>query len=161
MSAREHYYRLDLEWTGSARGPTATYQSYSREYTVRIDGKAPLQGSADPAFRGDPALLNPEDLLVAALASCHMLSFLAVAVRAGVVVIHYRDEAEGLMTLEAGHYQFTRVMLRPRVVVAAGTDPALVDRLHHQAHESCFIARSVNFPVEHEGIVSSAVEPNS
>ena len=161
MNAREHHYRLDLDWTGAAQGPTNSYQSYSREYLVRIDGKPLLKGSADPTFRGDPTLHNPEDLLVAALASCHMLSFLAVAVRAGVVVIRYRDEGEGLMTFDAGHYQFTRVVLRPRVVVAAGTDPALVDRLHHQAHESCFIARSVNFPVDHEALVDFAVEPTA
>jgi organic hydroperoxide reductase OsmC/OhrA len=161
MSTREHHYRLNLEWTGFAQGPTTSYQAYSREYLVQIDGKPPLKGSADPTFRGDPALHNPEDLLVAALASCHMLSFLSEATRAGVVVVRYRDEAEGLMTFEAGGFQFSRVTLHPRVVVAAGTDTEVVARLHHKAHESCFIARSVNFPVEHEAIAYVAVAPTA
>jgi organic hydroperoxide reductase OsmC/OhrA len=148
--SREHHYRLDLTWTGADRGPTSSYQDYSREYRVVIEGKPPLRGSADPLFRGDASLHNPEDMLVAALASCHMLSFLALAARAGVSVLAYDDGAKGTMTFEGGHGQFSGVALHPRVVVAAGTDPDLVHRLHEQAHEACFIARSVNFPVTHE-----------
>jgi organic hydroperoxide reductase OsmC/OhrA len=155
---REHHYRLDLTWAGAEHGPTSSYQTYSREYLVSIEGKPPLKGSADPLFRGDSSLHNPEDLLVAALASCHMLSFLAVASRAGVSVLAYTDAAEGTMKFEAGQGQFSAVALHPRVVVAAGTDVTQVHRLHEQAHESCFIARSVNFPVTHEAIVEFAEE---
>ncbi len=115
-----------------------------------------MKGSADPVFRGDSSLHNPEDLLVAAHASCHMLSFLALAARAGLSILAYSDAAEGTMTFEAGHGQFSAVALHPRVVVAAGTDVSLVSRLHEQAHEACFIARSVNFPVTHEATVEFA-----
>ena len=153
---REHRYNLDLEWTGSGRGPTSSYPNYSREYVVSIAGKPPLRGSADPTFRGDASLHNPEDWLVAALVSCHMLSFLALAARAGLSVLAYTDAAEGTMTFEGGHGQFSRVALHPRVVVAVGSDTGLAHRLHHQAHEACFIARSVNFPVTHEATVEVA-----
>jgi organic hydroperoxide reductase OsmC/OhrA len=150
---REHHYRLDLAWVGAEHGPTSSYQSYSREYLITIEGKPTLRGSADPVFRGDASLHNPEDLLVAALASCHMLSFLALASRAGLSILTYTDAAEGTMTFEAGQGQFSAVALHPCVVVAAGTDTNVVRRLHEEAHEACFIARSVNFPVTHEAIV--------
>ena len=156
--SREHRYQLALTWTGADRGPTSSYQSYSREYLVEIDGKPSLRGSADPLFRGDASLHNPEDWLLAALSSCHMLSFLAEAARAGLRVTAYTDAAEGTMTFEGGGGQFTRVLLRPRVTVPAGSDPALVDRLHGIAHANCFIARSVNFPVEHEVTVDFSDE---
>jgi organic hydroperoxide reductase OsmC/OhrA len=99
-------------------------------------------------FRGDPTLHNPEEMLVAALSSCHMLSFLALAARAGLVVQGYIDLAGGLMIFEGGTGRFTAVTLHPNVTVPTGTDPSLVDSLHEQAHASCFIANSVNFPIE-------------
>jgi organic hydroperoxide reductase OsmC/OhrA len=146
---KEHRYQLGLKWTGADRGPTTSYKAYSREYVVEIEGKPPLRGSADPLFRGDASLHNPEDLLVAALSSCHMLSFLAEASRADLLVLAYSDAAEGIMNFEGGGGHFVGVTLHPRVTVPAGTDPALVERLHAQAHSNCFIARSVNFPVDH------------
>ena len=151
--ARQHHYKLELTWSGAEQGPTTSYQSYSREYRVEVEGKPPLRGSSDPLFRGEAALHNPEDLVVAALSSCHMLSFLAEAARAGVAVLAYRDGAEGLMVFEGGGGQFSRVVLHPVVTVRVGSDLALIGRLHAQAHSNCFIARSVNFPVEHEATV--------
>ncbi len=150
--SRDHIYRLDLTWSGSAAGPTSSYQSYSREYVIRIAGKAPLKGSADVLFRGDASLHNPEELLLATLSSCHMLSFLAEASRSGVLVQAYEVTAEGTMSFEQDGGQFTRVVLHPRVVLAAGTHPGLFRELHDRAHENCFIARSVNFPVEHVAV---------
>jgi len=147
--ARAHEYRTNLTWTGATAGPTASYATYSREYVVEIDGKPPLRGSADPLFRGDGALHNPEDLLVAALSGCHLLSYLALAARAGVHVVAYEDRAHGTMVLEGGGGRFTEVVLRPRVTIAAGGDEALARRLHDQAHAGCFIAASMNFPVRH------------
>jgi organic hydroperoxide reductase OsmC/OhrA len=154
--SREHHYHLALFWTGAQHLATTSYLTYSREYLVEVEGKPPLRGSADPLFLGDPNLLNPEDLLVAALSSCHMLSFLAEAVRAGVVVSAYEDSAEGTMVFEDGGGQFTSVVLHPRVTVSVGCNPALVERLHAQAHANCFIARSVNFPVRHEATLAFA-----
>jgi organic hydroperoxide reductase OsmC/OhrA len=148
--AKEHAYRARLTWTGAARGPARDYKGYSREYRVEVEGKPPLDGTADPMFRGDPSLHNPEDLLVAALSGCHMLTYLALCVRAGIAVVAYEDEAGGTMVLEGGGGRFTEVVLRPRVVVAAGSDMEEARRLHAAAHHDCFIANSVNFPVRNE-----------
>ncbi|WP_421741558.1 OsmC family protein [Cellulomonas sp.] len=156
-----HTYSVDLTWTGAGRTGTSSYTAYSRDHEVRIGSKPPLLGSSDPAFRGDPSRYNPEELLVSALAQCHMLWFLHLASAAGVVVVGYEDQAVGTMRIEAaGQGQFREVVLRPRVTVAAGahlpTGAAITDGelagIHHQAHEHCFISRSVNFPVRHEPV---------
>lgn len=154
--AKSHHYRLNLSWTGAQQGPTRDYASYSRTYRVTVPGKAAFEGSSDPLFRGDPKLLNPEDLLVAALSSCHMLSYLALAARAGIAVTFYEDEAQGTTVLEGGGGRFTEVILHPRVTIAPGGDLAKAETLHEQAHAICFIANSVNFPVRHEAVVSLA-----
>jgi organic hydroperoxide reductase OsmC/OhrA len=148
--SREHRYEVGLHWTGAAQGPTSSYPSYSREYVVEIEGKPPIRGSSDPMFRGDASLHNPEDLLVAALSSCHMLSFLAEAARAGLEVIGYSDSAVGTMVFDAGSGRFVSVVLHPHVVVPVESDVAVIHALHEKAHQNCFIARSVNFPVSHE-----------
>ncbi|MBV9101985.1 MAG: OsmC family protein, partial [Candidatus Eremiobacteraeota bacterium] len=116
--ARQHTYRARLEWSGAERGGTRSYAAYSREYRVSFDGKPPLRGSADAAFRGDPALHNPEDLLVAALSSCHLLSYLALCAMAKIEVVSYDDDAVGTMEETAGSGHFTRVVLHPRVKIA-------------------------------------------
>lgn len=153
-----HQYDLIVEWTGAGDAGTASYTSYDRDHVVRVDGKADLLGTSDAAFRGAPDRHTPEELLVAALAQCHMLWFLHLASTAGVVVTGYTDHAQGTMRVESGGAgQFTDVVLRPRVVVrnavtASGeaVDDALLSSLHTAAHEHCFIARSVSFPVHVE-----------
>lgn len=149
-----HSYSADVVWTGAGETGTVSYTAYSRDHEVRIGTKPPLLGSADPAFRGDPERYSPEELLVAALAQCHMLWFLHLASADGVVVVGYTDRASGTMRVEgAGHGQFREVVLRPCVTVAAPQDDgapvteARLAALHARAHEHCFIARSVNFPV--------------
>lgn len=151
--ARTHNYAVHLTWTGAADGPTQDYATYSRTYTLAIEGKPTLEASADPMFRGDAALPNPEDLLVGALAGCHMLTYLAHCVRAKIPVVAYEDAASGTMVLEGGGGRFTDVILRPRVTVAAGSDVEKALALHERAHHDCFIAASVNFPVRHEAAV--------
>jgi len=156
MNVRPHRYAARVRWTGGGAGPAVDYRTYSREYVVEIDGKPDLRGSADAHFRGDRSLHNPEDLLVAALSACHLLSYLAECTRAGIAVVAYDDEASGEMTLIDGKIRFREVMLRPRVTIA---DPARVDEaiaLHERAHAECFIANSVNFPVHHDAAVTSA-----
>lgn len=114
-------------------------------------GKPPIASSSDPAFRGDPARYNPEDLLVASLASCHMLWYLHLCSAHGVIVWEYQDTAVGYMEeRDDGAGSFVRVVLRPSVTLAAGGDRAKAQTLHAEAHRFCFIARSVNFPVELE-----------
>lgn len=158
---RTHRYRTQLEWIGNQGTGTADYASYGRDCTIAADGKgAAIDCSADPAFRGDPARYNPEELLVAALSSCHMLSYLAFAALNGVTVIGYRDSAEGEMEEAPGGVgRFTRVTLRPKVTLAAGADVAKAEALHERAHEACFLARSVNFAVIVEAKVG--LEQNS
>jgi organic hydroperoxide reductase OsmC/OhrA len=156
MNVRPHRYAARVRWTGAGRSPSMSYDSYDRTYLVEIDGKSPLTGSADAHFRGDPTLHNPEDLLVAALSACHLLSYLGECARRGIVVASYEDDARGEMTLIDGKIRFREVVLHPAVTIA---DPARVDEaiaLHERAHEECFIANSVNFPVRHVAVVRAA-----
>jgi organic hydroperoxide reductase OsmC/OhrA len=150
---REHRYRLTVTWTGNRGEGTRSYTAYSRDHEVGAEGKPALLGSSDPAFRGDPARWSPEELLVAALSQCHMLSYLHLCSAAGVVVTGYVDTPEAVMAENRdGSGEFVRATLRPQVTLA---DPARAEQaagLHHRAHDLCFIARSVNFPVEVEVI---------
>lgn len=157
MNLSEHRYALTVQWTGNRGDGTSSYRSYSRDHDVLIPGLPPLKGSADPTFHGDRERHNPEQLLLAALAQCHMLSYLHVAVKHGVVVTDYRDEATGMMRLNRdGSGQFERVVLNPRVTVADSGQADLAASLHHEANQVCFIARSVNFPVEHRPVTVAA-----
>ena len=149
MGDRKHRYAIATLWTGNTGSGTSAYAAYSRNHELTAPGKgAPIPGSSDTAFRGDPARYSPEELLLGALSTCHMLWVLHLAAEAGIVVTGYIDNAEGFMTEHAdGSGEFTRVTLRPRVTI---TDPARSHEaalIHHRAHELCFIARSVNFEV--------------
>jgi len=154
--AQAHRYQARLEWVGAARGRTVSYQSYAREYSVAVPGKPGFTASADPTFRGDPKLYNPEDMLVIALAACHMLSYLWLCSRARLPVVTYVDEATGTMDLLDGKTRFVEVVLHPRVTIEPGADLDLARRLHEGAHGECFIANSVNFPVRHEPQIAFA-----
>jgi len=146
-----HSYRAAITWTGAGTTGTTSYTAYSRDHEIVFEGKPPLLGSADPAFRGDPSRYNPEELLVAALSQCHMLWFLHLAANAGVVVLAYHDDPSGTMRVAAaGAGQFTEVVLRPQVTVQGEVSDADLDALHARAGEHCFISRSVNFPVRAE-----------
>ncbi|MEZ2390093.1 OsmC family protein [bacterium RCC_150] len=151
MSIDEHRYSLTTRWTGNLGDGTSSYRSYSRDHEVEIPGLPVLKGSSDPSFHGDRNRYNPEQLLLAALSQCHMLSFLHAAVKRGIIVTDYVDKAEGTMRLNRdGSGQFENVILRPQVTVAGGADISIMDELHREANQLCFIARSVNFPVLHE-----------
>jgi len=148
---RTHRYELTLAWQGNRGTGTSASRAYDRTHEVSAPGKPPIPGSSDPAFRGEPDRWNPEELLVAALAQCHLLWFLDLSTRVGVVVTDYSDAPLGTMTEDdAGAGQFTEVRLRPQVCVA---QEAMVDRaqaLHADVGQYCFIARSVAFPVRLE-----------
>lgn len=154
--AKDHHYAAKLIWSGAAAGGTTDYKSYSREYRVEFDGKPAMTGSADPTFRGDPKLHNPEELLLVALSSCHMLSYLALAALEGLEVVAYEDAATGTMQQEGRGGRFTEVVLHPRVTLAPESDLQQAEALHEEAHKTCFIANSVNFPVRHEASVACA-----
>jgi len=155
MNVRPHVYETRLRWTGAGHGPTTSYKAYSREYVVEVNGKTTLRGSADPHFLGDAALHNPEDLLVASLSACHLLSYLAECARAGIEVVSYEDDARGEMTLIDGAIRFREVILRPKVAIADAARADEAHALHERAHAVCFIANSVNFPVRHVAAVST------
>jgi organic hydroperoxide reductase OsmC/OhrA len=151
VSGRDHHYWVRTVWTGNRGTGTSGFRDYERAHVVKVDGKPDLLGSSDANFRGDSARHNPEDLLVASLSACHMLWYLHMAADAGLVVTDYEDEAEGHMRLRAdGGGAFVRARLRPRVTIAGDFDANLAAGLHHEAHEKCFVANSVNFPVEVE-----------
>ena len=153
----EHHYRVATTWTGDRGTGTSGYREYGRDVTIDIAGKPSLEASADRPFRGDPAKWNPEDLLLASLSECHLLSYLHACVTLGVVVVGYADAAEGTMVLDGrGGGAFREVVLRPRVTVAEATMVADAHRAHDLAHEWCFIANSVNFPVRHEALIDVA-----
>jgi organic hydroperoxide reductase OsmC/OhrA len=148
MSNREHRYSPSIRWTGNTGTGTSSYRDYKRDHEIFSAGKATILGSSDPAFRGDRTRWNPEEMMVATLSTCHQLWYLHLCAEAGIVVTAYEDAPEGLMVEhQDGSGEFTRVVLRPRVTLAAGADAQLAQSLHARAHEMCFIARSVKCPV--------------
>lgn len=145
---QEHHYQTQLTWTGNLGSGTFDYRSYSRNFRIAVEGKSDLLGSSESAFRGDPQRHNPEEMLVMALSSCHLLWYLHLCSVNGVIVIEYEDRATGTME-EApdGSGRFTQVTLHPRVRVAKAAQREKAIQLHEQAHQKCFIANSCNFPV--------------
>jgi organic hydroperoxide reductase OsmC/OhrA len=146
-----HDYKAHLIWDGNLGTGTTTYTGYGRKYRLLIDGKPELTGSADPMFKGDANVYNPEDLFVAALSSCHLLSYLALCARTKINVIAYEDNASGVLKLlPNGGGIFESVTLRPVVTLAPGSDEKRALELHETAQDLCFIAASVKIPVLHE-----------
>ena len=145
---KQHHYEIQVTWTGNLGSGTSDYRAYNRDHDISAAGKPTLPGSSDPAFRGDRTRYNPEDLLVASLSTCHMLWYLHFCATSGIVVTDYRDDARGTMQeTDEGGGHFTEVMLKPVVTVAPGANRALALTLHEKAHNHCFIANSVKFPV--------------
>jgi organic hydroperoxide reductase OsmC/OhrA len=144
-----HHYSLTTVWTGNTGKGTSGYRDYERSYDVRIPEKPVLAGSSDPKFRGDPTRYNPEDLLVASLSACHMLWYLHLCSDQKIICTHYSDAAEGEMEITTnGVGRFTKVVLRPDIVITSEAGLKAAHELHERAHALCFIANSVNFPVE-------------
>jgi organic hydroperoxide reductase OsmC/OhrA len=150
-----HHFTATVTWTGNQGTGTSTYRAYSRNYDVIGDAKsATIAGSSAPAFRGDKSRYNPEDLLIASLSACHMLWVLHLCADAKITVVEYVDTASGSMALNPdGSGQFSEVVLRPRMTVMEAGREADVAAINERAHQLCFIARSVNFPVRHEPTV--------
>ena len=146
----DHTYSTHLSWQGSTG---AGYGGYPRDHTAVAPPSPQIPLSADPHFGGEAGRVNPEQLLVMAASSCQLLSFLAGAARAGVDVIGYEDEAEGVMPAGGRPVSIERIRLAPVVRVAAGTDHQQVRELLHQAHEECYIANSLRTTVTVEATV--------
>ncbi|MFT4270494.1 MAG: OsmC family protein [Pantoea sp.] len=149
MAAREHHYQVTVRWTGNRGDGTASYTAYDRNGELLANGKPTLPLSADPAFRGDASRWNPEELLLAAASACHKLWYLHLCADAGINVESYEDAAEGTM-VEGVRGRFTQITLKPRITLRNPADAERARELHHQAHDACYIANSLNFPVSCE-----------
>lgn len=153
---KEHLYQTNLNWTGNTGEGTKSFVGYSRAHEISVNGKPLISGSSDPHFRGDAARYNPEEMLVASLSACHMLWYLHLCAEAGVVVTDYKDQATGRMIeTENGGGRFVEVTLQPRVIISIESDITSANALHHKAHDLCFIANSMNFPVRAEAVISA------
>lgn len=151
---KKHYYKTTTLWTGNKGTGTSGYRDYERSHTISVENKAIIEGSSDPSFRGDKTKHNPEEMFLSSLSSCHMLWYLHFCSEAGVIVTNYTDEATGIMEETSnGSGHFTEVILYPKVTVAEQSMMEKAEQLHHKAHEFCFIANSVNFPVKHIPVV--------
>ncbi|MBI3527012.1 MAG: OsmC family protein [Betaproteobacteria bacterium] len=152
--AKHHHYETTVRWTGNMGTGTSAYRAYSRNHEIRGPGKPAIPASSDSAFHGDASRYNPEELLVASLSTCHMLWYLHVCAVNKVVVLDYEDQAGGIMEETGdGGGRFLEVTLRPQITVTPESDLETARRLHHDAHEKCFIASSVNFPVGCEPVI--------
>lgn len=147
---KEHHFETNLRWTGNKGEGTTSYEAYSRDHVITIEGKPDIPASSAPAFRGNGSYHNPEEMLVASLSSCHMLWYLHLCADSGIKVTEYMDKATGKMLVEKGGAgRFTEVTLHPRITV---TEDWMVEKaigLHKEANKKCFIANSCNFPVHH------------
>ncbi len=151
---KHHHYKTSILWTGNRGSGTSHYTAYDRSHVISVQQKADIKGSSDPAFRGDPAKHNPEELLLASISACHMLWYLHLCADKGIVVHEYLDDALGVMAETAnGGGHFTGVTLHPKVTIQAEHMRDLALSLHHKANEHCFIANSLNFKVSHAPII--------
>ena len=147
--AKVHHYEVECRWEGTSTG--VGYEAYARSHVVRAPpARAELALSSDPAFRGNPERLNPEQLVVAAAASCQLLSFLAVAARARLDVRAYEDRAEALMPEDDKPVRLTTITLRPRITLATGPSEQRVRQLVELAHHECYVANSLRTKVRVE-----------
>ncbi|CAI1652867.1 peroxiredoxin, SACOL1771 subfamily [Serratia proteamaculans] len=153
MNQKEHHYQVNVKWTGNKGSGTQSYKTYERNYEISAGGKPVISGSSDPAFLGDAKCWNPEDLLVAAASACHKLWYLHLCSEAGISVLSYVDQAKGTMR-EGKKGCFTDITLQPEITIRLGDDINRALALHHRAHELCFIANSLNFPITCQPVIT-------
>lgn len=147
----KHLFKTQLNWTAKQVPTDSSKRFYSKTHQIKIEGKPVLDISAAKAFKGDPELYNPEDLLLSSLVSCHMMSYLYVCSQNGIEVLEYSDNAEATLEVNPdGSGRFTEVRLNPKVVISNSEQIELALGLHTKANQLCFIANSCNFPVLHE-----------
>jgi organic hydroperoxide reductase OsmC/OhrA len=148
---KKHQYNSTVTWTGNRGEGTRSYHSYSRDLRIGIKCKPDIEGSADPAFRGDPEKHNPEELFLSSIVACHMLWYLHLCADNGITVVSYSDKATGVMVEEkGGKGRFQSVTLNPVVTILNSKNRDKALNLHKKANEMCFIANSCNFPIKHE-----------
>jgi organic hydroperoxide reductase OsmC/OhrA len=148
--AFKHLFKATLNWTSVPKETISTSKKYTKTHQIAIEGKEMLNVSAAKVFKGDPALYNPEDLLLSSVVSCHMMSYLYVCSQNGIDVVSYQDNAEGTLEVsENGSGRFTEIRLYPKVIIKQNEKINEALNLHVKANELCFIANSCNFPIVH------------
>lgn len=146
----KHLFKAQLNWFTRVEHQASIAKTYTKSHTVALAGKPDLNVSAAKAFKGDPQLYNPEDLLLSSIVSCHMMSYLYVCKQNGIEVEAYFDDAEAtLEVLDNGSGRFIEVRLYPQVKITQTEKINLAIDLHKKANELCFIANSCNFPIVH------------
>lgn len=146
----KHLFKASLIWKFSKATDGIANKIYNKSHIISIDDKALLNVSAAKAFKGDPKLYNPEDLLLSSLVSCHMMSYLYVCEQNGIEILAYSDQAEAtLEVLADGSGRFINVKLNPKVSIKNKEKVEEALSLHKKANQLCFIANSCNFPIEH------------
>lgn len=146
----KHLFKAKLDWNSIPKETISDSKRYTKTHQIAIDGKEILNVSAAKAFKGDPGLYNPEDLLLSSVVSCHMMSYLYVCSQSDITVVSYQDNAEGtLEVLENGSGRFVEIRLNPNVIIKEKEKIAQSISLHTKANELCFIANSCNFPILH------------
>ncbi len=149
----QHHYNVTIQWTGNTGTGTSHYATFERGHVILVDNKTAIQGSSDPAFRGDKTKHNPEELLLASISSCHMLWYLHLCAVAGITVTGYTDNATAtMMETENGGGRFTGATLHPAITITDILMEKKAMALHHKANELCFVANSLNFPVHHKPV---------
>lgn len=147
----KHLFKAELNWTSERSTKQSDAKFYSKSHKIVLEGKPVLDISAAKAFKGDPKLYNPEDLLLSSFVSCHMMSYLYVCSQNAIEVLEYQDQAEAILEVDSnGSGRIVEVLLRPKVIISK---PELIDlalSLHQKANQLCFIANSCNFPVIHQ-----------
>ena len=147
----KHLFKAAINWTSRQNLTNSTKRFYNKSHQIKIEGKPVLDVSAAKAFKGDPTLHNPEDLLLSSLVSCHMMSYLYVCSQNGIEVLEYTDNAEATLEVNPdGSGRFVEVRLYPKVKISNPGQIELALDLHFKANQLCFIANSCNFPVLHE-----------
>ncbi len=146
--SKNHIYTTVVKWTGNTGKGTETYLGYERTWDIAVPGKDIIHCSNDPLLGGDPAKMNPEDLLLSALSSCHMLWYLHLASSSKITVLSYTDTPEGNgENMPDGSGRFLSATLKPIITVKPESDLQKAAEIHNDIHKYCFIARSMNFPV--------------
>jgi len=153
----KHLFKAAINWTSNQNQEQSGRKFYSKSHQIKIEGKPVLDVSAAKAFKGDPELYNPEDLLLSSLVSCHMMSYLYVCSQNGIEVVDYSDNAEAILEVAPdGSGRFTEVRLNPKVKIANPDKIQEALELHTKANQLCFIANSCNFPVLHDATCETA-----
>ncbi len=149
--AKKHEFPSRIVWTGNRGTGTSAYKAYDRTWDMTVQDKTVLHCSNDPLLGGDPSKYNPEDMLIASVASCHMLWYLHLCSVAGVTVLAYEDNPIGVGESEPdGTGRFLEAILKPKITITADSDAEKAVSIHDEIHNYCFIARSINFPVRYE-----------